>query len=88
MAVEHETLDAVGGALQLIERAGGQRRRQGGPLPAIVVVDLAHRRAEPVVQLALERGQLLALSLQIAVGGEVEVDEEEGDEGGRADQEG
>ena len=46
MTVEHEALHPVQCALELVQRAGGQRGRQRGPLPEVLVVDLGHRRAE------------------------------------------
>jgi hypothetical protein len=83
MTVEDEVLHPVHSALELIQCARGERGGQRGPLPAVLMVDLGHRRAQAPLELGLQRGQLLALPLEIAGGGEVEVDEQEGDERGR-----
>jgi hypothetical protein len=83
MTVEDEALHRVHGALELIEAARGERRRQRRPLPAVLMVDLGHRRAETPLDLGLQGRQLLALPLEVAGGGEVEVDEQKGDESGR-----
>jgi hypothetical protein len=83
MTVDHESLHPVHRAIELVQGAGGECGRQRGPLPAVVVVDLGHRRAEAPLELGLQRRQLLALPLEVAGGGEVEVDEQEGDERGR-----
>ena len=52
-------------------------------LPQILVVDLRHGGAEPAVELRLDRGQLLALALEAAGVGEVQIDHEHGDEAAR-----
>jgi hypothetical protein len=83
MTVEDEALHPVHGALELIEGSGRERRRQRRPLPAVLVVHLGHRRPEAPLDLGLQGRQLLALPLEVAGGGEVEVDEQEGDERGR-----
>src|SRR5919197_2862715 len=77
---------AVQVALGLVEQplrfprlARDARHRQPRALPQVVVVDLRHRRAEAVLELRLRRAHELALPLQRARFGKVEVDREDAD---------
>src|ERR671931_824716 len=72
---------AVQVALRLVEQpfclprlARDARHRQAGALPQIVVVDLRDRGTESVLELCLRRAHELALPLQRAGLGEVQVD--------------
>src|SRR5262249_10180546 len=47
--------------------------------PQVLVVDLGYRGAQPTVELGLDRGQLLALALQAAGVGEVQIDHQHRD---------
>jgi len=67
---------------QLLGFVGGTRdARNGerGPLPEIVVVDLGDRGAEAIPELCLGRGDVLALPLQRAGLGEMQLDREDAD---------
>src|SRR2546423_6947141 len=61
-------------SLRLAGLAGDARDGQARALPQLVVVDLRHRRAETVLELGLRRADELALALQRAGLGEVQVD--------------
>jgi len=58
----------------LVRLARRDRRRQPAALPEVVVVDLRDRGAEAVLQLRLRRLDVLALSLERACLGKVELD--------------
>src|SRR5689334_13423985 len=60
----------------------GKRRREGAALPEVVVVDLRDGCPEPVLQLGLRRLHVLALPLERARLGEVQLDRENRDEAG------
>src|SRR2546426_534864 len=51
-----------------------ERRRQRAALPELVVVDLGHGRTEAIRELCLRRLDVLALALQRACVGEVQLD--------------
>src|SRR5579872_3924072 len=75
--------------LRLVEQSGDAAlvtcdARDGEPraLPEVVVVDLGDGRTEPVLQLRLHGLHVLALSLQRARLGEVELDGEDADVAG------
>src|SRR3954447_24553193 len=57
-----------------------QRRGDGRALPQVVVVGLGNGRAEAPLKLSLQRHDLLALPLEAAVVGEVQVDLDQADE--------
>ena len=61
-------------------RAPDERRRERGALPEIVVVGLGDGRAEPLLEVRLQRLDLLALALEAGVIGEVQVDLDQADE--------
>ena len=78
---------ALGARSELLGLAGAACDERGGQraaLPDVVVVDLGHRGAEAVLQLRLCRLDVLALALQRARLGEVELDRENRDEAGAA----
>ena len=56
--------------------------RQLRPLPQVVVVDLGDCGAEAVAQVVPRRAQVMALALQRARLGEVQLDREDRDEAG------
>src|SRR3954469_3209908 len=73
---------SLGAVQQLVELPVPPRDAgEGDPraLPELVVVDLRDRRAETPLQLRLHREQLLALSLERAVLGEVQLGREDAD---------
>jgi hypothetical protein len=78
---------ALGAVEQLVELtvpAGHAGHGQHGPLPEIVVVDLGDGGAEAIPELRLGRGDVLALSLQRAGLGEMQLDREDADVAGSA----
>src|SRR5688500_7542249 len=70
----------VGAGCNVVGGPADQRRGERGALPELVLIGLGDRRAEAVVELSLHRLKLLALALERAVVGEVEVHLEDGDE--------
>jgi hypothetical protein len=78
-------LRAGGELLGAARVAGRERRRDRRPLPQVVVVDLGDRGAEAVLELRLRRQDMLALPLQRARLGEVELGDEDRDEAGAQD---
>jgi hypothetical protein len=72
-------LGAVEELLELPVLSGHASHGQRGPLPEIVVVDLGDRGAEAIPELCLGRGDVLALPLQRAGLGEMELDREDAD---------
>src|SRR5919201_6245206 len=91
LALEEAELEGLAGqvALRAIEElfdlavtAGDARDGQPRPLPQLVVVDFGDRRAEAPLQLRLDGQQLLALALQRAVLGKVQLGREDADVAG------
>jgi hypothetical protein len=78
-------LRAGGELLGAARVAGRERGRDRGPLPQVVVVDLGDRGAEAVLELGLRREDVLALALQRARLGKVELGDEDRDEAGAQD---
>jgi hypothetical protein len=72
-------LGAVEELLELAVPAGDAGHGQRGPLPEIVVVYLGDGGAEAIPELRLGRGDMLALSLQRAGLGEMQLDREDAD---------
>jgi hypothetical protein len=73
---------ALGAVEQLLELAMPARdagHGQRGPLPEIVMVDLGYRGAETIPELCFGRGDVLALPLQRAGLGEMQLDREDAD---------
>ena len=69
-------------AARVAQRSGvapDERRGERGALPEVVVVGLGHARPEAPAQLRLQPGQLLALALQASVGGEMQVNLDDGE---------
>ncbi len=75
----HEALELRAAILERAGVAPDERGGELGALPEVVMIGLGHRRAEAPLELRLQRRQLLALALQAAVLGEVEMDLEEAD---------
>jgi hypothetical protein len=78
--------EALGAVKQLVEGADlarSARHDEARTLPEIVVVDLGDRRPEPVLQLRLRRGDVLALSFKRAGLGKVQLYRENSDVAGR-----
>jgi hypothetical protein len=72
-------LGAVEELLELTVPARDAGHGQRGPLPEIVVVDLGDGGAEAIPELRLGRGDVLALPLQRAGLGEMQLDREDAD---------
>src|SRR5687767_2877639 len=68
----------VGADLDVRRGAPDDRRGERRSLPKVVMVGLGDRRAEPLMELRLDRLQLLPLSLEAPVLREVQVDLENG----------
>src|SRR5690348_10496407 len=93
LGVDHEALGerdlpllAPQPALRLVEQAldlpvlpGDTGRSDARPLPDVVVVDLGHRRADPVLELRLRRAQVMALLLERVRLGEMQLAGEDAD---------
>src|SRR5205814_10159469 len=61
-------------------RTPDERRREGGPLPELVVIGLGDGGAEALLEVRLQRVEFLALALEARVVREVQVDLDEADE--------
>src|SRR3954462_13690514 len=60
--------------------ASDERCRQGRALPEVVVIGLCHRRPEALLQVRLQRLDLLALALEARVVRQVDLDLDQADE--------
>ena len=63
--------------LAVLPRDAGQRETR--TLPQLVMIDLGHRRSEAILELGLRRLDVLALALQRARLGEVQLDAQDAD---------
>src|SRR4051794_20451338 len=77
---DHVALELGGGVVDDRRRVTHKRRRERGSLPQIVVVRLGDCCPEALLQVRLQRLDLLALALEARVVGQVNVDLDEADE--------
>ena len=73
------SLHPIGSLLGLLKPSAADRRQKRRALPRVLMVDLGHGRAEPLVQRGLDGLQLGPLGLQRSCLREVQVDAQDDD---------